>query len=114
MATRVPARMVRAAFVGAYRTTGNDTPIDASGVLDGIAFKDQPSLSTALRNHPDAASCFVTKLYERAQGRTPLDVDGAVLASLSKRFDQSGRRADQLLLDIVSSDAYRFVEVATN
>jgi hypothetical protein len=98
--------------VGAYRTTENNAPIDATGDLDGAAFKDEASLSTALRNHADAAACFVTKLYEQAQGRTPLDVDDPVLASLSKQFDQ-GHRADQLLLDIVSSDAYRFVEIAT-
>jgi len=98
--------------VGAYRTTDNNAPIDATGDLDGAPFKDEASLSTALRNHPDVAACFVTKLYEQAQGRTPLDVDEPVVASLSKQFDQ-GHRADQLLLDIVSSDAYRFVEIAT-
>jgi len=98
--------------VGAYRTTENNAPIDATGDLDGAAFKDEASLSTALRNHPDVAACFVTKLYEQAQGRTPLDIYDPVVASLSKQFDQ-GHRADQLLLDIVSSDAYRFVEIAT-
>jgi hypothetical protein len=35
-----------------------------------------------------------------------------VLASLSTQFEMSGHRADQLLLSIVSSDAYRFVEIA--
>jgi len=66
-----------------------------------------------LRNHPNASSCFVTKLYEQAQARIPLDVDAPVLAGLSKQFDQNGHRADQLLLAIVSNDAYRFVEIAT-
>lgn len=99
--------------VGAYRTSDNNAPIDATGVLDGVAFKDQASLGTALRNHPDAASCFVSKLYQQAQGRAPIAVDGPVLANLSKQFDQNGHRADQLLLDIASSDAYRFVEIST-
>jgi hypothetical protein len=99
--------------VGAYRTADNNAPIDATGDLDGAAFKDEASLSTALRNHPKASSCFVTKLYEQAQARLPLDVDASVLASLSKQFDQNGHRADQLLLAIVSNDAYRFVEIAT-
>jgi len=100
--------------VGAYRTMDNGAPIDATGDLDGVAFKDEASLSTALRNHPNAASCFVTKVYENAQGRAPIDVDAAVIASLSKQFDAKGHRADQLLVDIVSSDAYRFVEIATH
>ena len=99
--------------VGAYRTTENNAPIDATGVLDGVAFKDEASLGAVLRSHPQAAPCFVSKLYEQAQGRTPLPVDAPVLSTLSTQFDTSGHRADQLLLSIVSSDAYRFVEVAT-
>ena len=99
--------------VGAYRATANNVPIDATGDLDGMAFKDEASLATALRNHPQAASCFVSKLYEQAQGRTPMAVDEPVLADLSKQFAASGHRADQLLLNIVSSDAYRFVQIAT-
>ncbi|HXI60577.1 MAG TPA: DUF1588 domain-containing protein, partial [Polyangia bacterium] len=99
--------------VGAYRTTANNVPIDATGALDGVPFKDEASLATALRNHPDAVPCFVSKLYEQAQGRTPLAVDNPVLADLGKKFVTSGHRADQLLLDIVSSDAYRFVEITT-
>ena len=99
--------------VGAYRSMENNAPIDATGDLDGVAFKDEASLSTALRNHPKAAACFVTKLYEHAQGRAPLDVDAAVITGLSQKFDGSGRHANQLLVDIASSDAYRFVEIAT-
>jgi hypothetical protein len=99
--------------VGAYRTTDNNVPIDATGVLDGMAFQDEASLAKVLRNHPQAASCFVSKLYEQAQGRQPLPVDAPVVASLSTQFETSGHRADQLLLDIASNDAYRFVEIAT-
>jgi hypothetical protein len=99
--------------VGAYRTTENNVPIDATGVLDGMPFQDEASLGKVLRNDPQAASCFVAKLYEQAQGRETLAVDDPVVASLRQRFETSGHRADQLLLDIASSDAYRFVEIAT-
>jgi len=99
--------------VGAYRTTDNNVPIDATGVLDGMAFQDEASLGKVLRNHPQAASCFVAKLYEQAQGREMLSVDDPVVASLSKQFETSGHRADQLLLAIATNDAYRFVEIAT-
>jgi len=98
---------------GTYRTTDHGVAIDASGVLDGMAFADEASLARVLRSHPQAASCFVSKLYEQAQGRQPLPVDQPVMAGLSQRFETSGHRADQLLLDIVSNDAYRFVEIAT-
>jgi hypothetical protein len=98
--------------VGTYRTTENGVAIDASGVLDGMAFQDEASLAKVLRNHPQAASCFVSKLYEQAQGRKTLAVDDPVVATLSQKFETSGHRADQLLLDIASHDAYRFVEIA--
>jgi hypothetical protein len=99
--------------IGAYRTTENNVAIDASGELDKMPFQDEASLAKVLRNHPQAASCFVSKLYEQAQGRQPLDVDTPVVAGLTQRFEANGHRADQLLLDIASSDAFRFVEVAT-
>jgi len=99
--------------VGVYRSSANGVPIDATGELDGVAFKDEVSLATVLRNHPQAAPCFVSKLYEQAQGRTTLPVDTSVLDGLTTKFNTNGHRADQLLLDIVSSDAYRFVEIAT-
>jgi hypothetical protein len=99
--------------VGTYRTTDNNVPIDASGELDGVPFKDEATLATALRNHPDALTCFVSKVYEQAQGRSSLPIEEAVLTNLGKQFAASGHRADQLLLDIISSDAYRFVEIAT-
>jgi Protein of unknown function (DUF1588)/Protein of unknown function (DUF1592)/Protein of unknown function (DUF1595)/Protein of unknown function (DUF1587)/Protein of unknown function (DUF1585) len=99
--------------IGAYRTTDKGLPIDATGVLDGVSFKDEASLSTALRNDPNAGTCFVNKIYEQLQARMPLAVDAPVLANLAAQFEANGHRADQLLLDIVSSDAYRFVEVAT-
>jgi len=99
--------------VGTYRMTDHNVPIDASGVLDGMAFQDEASLARVLRSHPQAASCFVGKLYEQAQGRQPLEVDQPVVAGLSQQFEAGGHRADQLLLAIVSSDAYRFVEIVT-
>jgi hypothetical protein len=99
--------------VGVYRATANNVPIDATGVLDGVAFQDEASLGTVLRNHPQAGPCLVSKLYEQAQGRTLLPIDGPVVDELSKQFDMSGHRIDQLLLGIVSDNSYRFVEIAT-
>jgi hypothetical protein len=99
--------------IGVYRTMDNGLPIDATGVLDGLPFKDEASLATVLRNHPNAGPCFVSKLYEHLQGRALLDVDAPVLADLAAQFAASGHRADQLLLDVLSSDAYRFIQVAT-
>jgi hypothetical protein len=99
--------------IGAFRAVDKGLPIDATGALDGVSFKDEASLGAVLRQDPNAGPCFVSKLYEQLQARMPLEVDAPVLANLATHFGASGHRADQLLLDIVSSDAYRFVEVAT-
>ena len=97
---------------GAYRQNDGNATIDASGTIDGQAFKNAAELATLLRKHPEAASCFVSKIYAHAQGRAPMAVDQPVVKDLAQRFMSSGQRADQLLLDLVSSDAFRFVEVA--
>ncbi len=98
--------------VGAYRLTDKGATIDASGLLDGVAFANAAELGSLLRNHANAGACVVRNLYTAAQGRTPLPIDAPVLTLLATRFSASGRRADQLLVDVVSSDAFRFVQVA--
>jgi uncharacterized protein DUF1592/uncharacterized protein DUF1588/uncharacterized protein DUF1595/uncharacterized protein DUF1585 len=95
---------------GLYRTLDNGLPIDATGTLDGVAFDGLAQLGAALRKDPAAAPCLVTKSYTNAQGRAPTDWDTAPLSALTKQFVASGNRADQLLVNLVSSDAFRFVQ----
>ena len=45
-----------------------------------------------------------------ALGRVAIDVDGPALNALAKQFGESGNRVDQLLLNLVNSEAFRFVE----
>jgi hypothetical protein len=96
--------------IGTFRATEKGKPIDASGELDGAAFRSAAELGTRLREHASAASCFVDKLYTHAQGRSTIAVDDPALLGLTRLFNQSGRRGDRLLVDLVASDAYRFVE----
>jgi hypothetical protein len=95
---------------GLYRTTDNGQSIDASGSVGGIAFNGLAQMASALRQQPVAGPCVVSKIYENALGRTLGSADGAVLDALSGRFAASGHRVDQLLVDLVSSEAFRFVQ----
>jgi hypothetical protein len=52
---------------------------------------------------------LVSKVYENALGRLPLDVDGAALDQLIGQFVTAGNRVDQLLLNLVNNDGFRFV-----
>jgi hypothetical protein len=98
--------------VGAYRDTDHGQPIDASGVLDGAAFQNAAELGARLHQHADAGSCFVRKLYTNAQGRSPVNADDSALGDLAQQFAAGGHHADALLVDLMASDAFRFVEPA--
>ncbi len=98
--------------VGMYRDTDHGHPIDASGDLDGAKFQNAAELGARLHQHDQAGSCFVRKLYTNAQGRSPVNADDAQLAGLAQQFAAAGNHADALLVDLMASDAFRFVEPA--
>ncbi len=101
--------------VGLYRTMDNGSPVDASGALnapglDGASFTNLVELGTALRQQPVAGPCVVSKLYAEALGRPAITLDAAALDLLSAGFTSSENRVDQLLIALVESEAFRFVE----
>jgi hypothetical protein len=51
-----------------------------------------------------------SKLYTHALGRTPGEHDAAVLNKLAASFAAAGNRFDQLMLELVASEGFRFVE----
>jgi hypothetical protein len=101
--------------VGLHRTTEGTNPIDASGELvgdglDGSTFNGLAELGAAMRRQPVLGPCLVSKLYAEAQGRPATELDRAQLSELVDGFVVTQNRMDQLLLSLVSSDAFRFVE----
>jgi hypothetical protein len=96
--------------VGSFRTMDKGQPVDATGNLDGVPFNGLAELGKALRSAPVAGPCLVSKLYTQALGRAPVERDALVLDALATRFAAGGNRFDQLLLDLVASDGFRFVE----
>ena len=95
--------------IGAYRQNDNGLAIDASGELDGVAFKDARSLSAALAGHPDLASCFVRTLLRYARGALEQRSETATLAALDTQFAAGGHRLPALLLAIASDPSFRYV-----
>jgi hypothetical protein len=95
----------------AYRTTENGQPIDTTGTLtDGTAFDGLAQLGAVLRKEAVAGPCFVSKMYQNSLGRTALTLDDAAIMALAKQFSDGQNHADQLLLNLVSSDSFRFVD----
>ena len=98
--------------VGQFRTMEKGHPIDATGDLDGATFDGLSQMGTVLRNAAVSGPCFVSKVYMNAQSRDAVQADAAILNKLASDFAASGNKADQLLLNLVSSDPFRFVEAS--
>ncbi len=96
--------------IGEYRTLENGHPIDATGNLDAATFNGLAQMGTVIRNAAVSGPCFVSKVYMNAQSRQAVQADAAILDTLASGFAASGNKADQLMLSLVSSDAFRFVE----
>jgi hypothetical protein len=94
---------------GAYRTTDNGQPIDASGALDDKTFSNLAELGTALQKNPVTGPCLVSNFYQNALGRAPVAVDNNAINQLAGQFSTAGNRIDQLLVNLVASDGFRFV-----
>jgi hypothetical protein len=96
--------------VGQYRMLENGHPIDTTGNLDAATFDGLEQMGTVLRNAPVSGPCFVSKVYMNAQSRDAVQADAAILDKLASDFAAGGNKADQLLLNLVSSEPFRFVE----
>jgi hypothetical protein len=94
---------------GQYRTQDNGHPIDATGTLDGKSFDGLAGLEAAVHDDAVTAPCLVSRVLTFAQGRQLSGHDAPALDALAAAFAKNGNRVDQLMLDLVTSDAFRFV-----
>jgi hypothetical protein len=104
--------------IGRYRTSENGAPIDASGELtlaDGstAAFDDGVGLSKALATSPEVRKCIARQWFRYGLGRVETDADACSLAQIDDAFAASGYNLRELLLALVTSDAFRYVAGAT-
>jgi hypothetical protein len=101
--------------VGLHRTLEGTAPVDATGTLegpglDGSAFNGLAELGAAIRRQPIVGPCLVSKLYAEALGRRAVQLDGPSIDELAATFSENQNRLDQLLLELVTSESFRFVE----
>jgi hypothetical protein len=100
--------------LGQYRADENGAPIDTSGELDGIAFKDAVGLGRALHDDPAAVSCLVNDIYRYASGHNPQPGEKQWMAWLERRFAEDGYRVPDLQRRIALSDAFYRVTPPAN
>ncbi len=89
---------------GGYRTTDGGQPIDASGMLDGIAYEDASGLGEAIHENPATVSCLVNQLAARALGREMNEGERIWVRQLSAAFADSGYRLLALMQEIAQSE----------
>jgi hypothetical protein len=91
---------------GQYRTVENDTPIDASGEVDGVKFQGAAELGKVVHDNPATTSCLVNRLYGYAVGRPPVAGEKDWMTYLQAGFAEDGYRIPDLLRRIATSDAF--------
>lgn len=97
--------------VGRFRTRDEDAPIDASGELDGVAFRDAAELAGALRDHPALVPCFVDRLMTYASGRALAEGDAAAHYELTLAMARDGFRVRALMRELARHRFFRAVSL---
>jgi len=95
--------------IGRFRTSDQGLPIDVSGSLDGEAFNGPIELGQMIAAKPETAACMVRSLYRYGTGHVEIATEAPVLDALTERFRGNGHKLRELMLDLVSSDAFRYV-----
>lgn len=94
--------------LGVYRTTDNGLPIDATGEVDGVSFRNARGLATALRNHPRVGPCVSRQLFRYATAHKETEAEAAGLRDLATQFQRDGYRLQALVRALVTSDGFRY------
>ena len=91
---------------GSFRSTENGAPIDGSGTIDGIAFKNAVELGKVLRDHPSPPKCLVTRLTSYALGRVPAGSEKPWIDGLQSGFAADGYRVPDLFKKVATSPEF--------
>ncbi len=91
---------------GRFRSTDHGLTIDPSGDLDGQPFRDAAQLGERLAQHEALGPCLVTSFYRHATGQTVRTQEQVVVDRLSERFNGSGRKLRDLVLDLITSEVF--------
>jgi hypothetical protein len=95
--------------VGAYRTSENGAPIDASGAFESKPYVDVIGLERILHDSPAIPACVVQRAYEYGVGRAASASDTAWLNYAQARFAGQNYQFPALMRLIATSRAFQQV-----
>ncbi|MGK0360041.1 MAG: hypothetical protein ACI9U2_002347 [Bradymonadia bacterium] len=95
--------------IGAWRTTENGFPIDASAEIGGMTFQGARELGELLRHQDSIGECLSRRLFRHASGRLEEPGQERTIIELSRDFADDGHRFKALLITLVQSEGFRRV-----
>lgn len=94
---------------GRFRTSyEGGQPVDSAGDVDGVTFQGARQLGALLAADPRVMSCLVKQLYRYGSARLETEGEAPALTKLNDAFAAQGFRFEPLLLELVSSDGFRY------
>ncbi len=95
--------------LGRYQDTDNGKPIDAVSTFDDRGrFEGALELGRLLRDDDRMVTCLVKNVFRMATGHAELPSEAAPLWKAQQAFSSSGHRMKSLLVEIATSDAFRY------
>jgi hypothetical protein len=95
--------------IGLYRTQDNGKPIDTSGSYNGTPLAGARDLASQIAQDPRAYSCMAKKLFAYAAGHEAGAGETGALSAISDAFTLANRRYQDLLVQVVTSPAFRYL-----
>ncbi len=95
--------------IGRFRTTERGLPIDASGSFNEQPVVDARDLGRVVGSTEAVAQCLVRKYYAYAMGHVERDADQSAINTLYAGFYASGFKLRDLILDVVTHEAFSSV-----
>lgn len=97
--------------LGRHRTLDEGLPIDPTGEIFEVGtYQGLAGLGRLVRERPELHRCWVRSLYRHATGHVEVAGDEQALLDVDLRFEAGQYRLKELLLELVVSDAFRFVD----
>ncbi len=98
--------------IGAFRMTDQGLPIDPTTEAEGLGvFSSPETLGAILRKDTRVATCLVRNLYRHGMGQLESEGEEYAIQRIALAFAASGYRVQSLLMEIVSSPAFRVLGV---
>ncbi len=97
--------------IGKYREVDGGRPIDSSGELEDVTFEGAQDLANYVAKDPRFTACLTERFFAFAAGHIPADGESVVMEEVTGDL-RDHYQFKQLVLDLVTSPAFRFLEPA--